>query len=90
MELRGALAVHDGDTERGIELLREAAELEDSMPFMFGPPSVVKPSFELLGEELLALERFDEANAAFARAVERTPGRTLAERGLELSAASGG
>jgi tetratricopeptide (TPR) repeat protein len=89
-ELRGVLALHDGDTDRGIELLREAAAMEDSLPFMFGPPSVVKPTFELLGEALLDLERYDEAHEAFRRAIERTPGRTLAERGLELSAASGG
>ena len=40
--------------------------------------------------ERAELERYDEAREAFQRAVERTPGRTLAERGLELSAASGG
>jgi len=70
--------------------LRQAAALEDSMPFEFGPPAIVKPTFELLGEALLGLGMHDEAQQAFNRATERTPGRTLAVRGLESSAASGG
>jgi len=89
-ELRGMLALHDGRDQQGIELLREAAALEDSMPFAYGPPDIVKPTFELLGEQLLALGMHAEAHTAFTRATERTPGRTLAVRGLEASAASGG
>jgi tetratricopeptide (TPR) repeat protein len=90
LELSGLLAIEAGQTDRGIELLQDAAALEDSLPFEFGPPVIVKPSFELLGEELLKLERYEEARAAFQRATERTPGRTLAVRGLEAAAASGG
>ncbi len=88
-ELRGMLALHEGRSPEGIELLRSAAELEDSMPFAFGPPAIVKPTFELLGEELLGLDRYDGAHEAFTRATERTPGRTLSVRGLQAAAASG-
>ena len=66
-------------------MLRDAAETEDSMPFQFGPPLIVKPTFELLGEELLLLGRHEEAAAAFERATGRTPGRTPAVRGLAES-----
>jgi tetratricopeptide (TPR) repeat protein len=89
-ELMGLVAIHDGDNEAGIAHLRVAAEQEDAMPFAFGPPAIVKPTFELLGEALLGLDRFDEAHEAFQRATERTPGRALSVRGLEASAASGG
>lgn len=74
-ELAGLLALHDGRDEDGIAMLRAAAETEDSMPFEFGPPLIVKPTFELLGEELERLGRTDEAVAALQRAAERTPGR---------------
>ena len=88
-ELGGLLALHDGRSDEGIEMLRAAAVLEDSMPFAFGPPAIVKPTFELLGEALLGLDRTDDAYEAFTRATERTPGRTLAVRGLQASAPGG-
>ncbi|MEX2467369.1 MAG: hypothetical protein WD995_10695 [Gemmatimonadota bacterium] len=81
-QLRGLLLIADGNAERGLSLVREAAEAEDALPFEFGPPRLVKPGFELLGEELLLQGRVAEAEAAFRRAVERTPGRELAVRGL--------
>jgi tetratricopeptide (TPR) repeat protein len=76
LELEGLVAIGAGRADAGIELLRAAAKSEDAMPFEFGPPAVVKPTFELLGEQLLALGRTAEARAAFERAAERTPGRT--------------
>ena len=82
-ELRGLIAISAGNTEAGLGILREAAEAEDSLPFAYGPPEVFKPTFELLGEELLRQGRGEEAEAAFRRANERTPGRTLSVRGLD-------
>jgi hypothetical protein len=76
-ELRGLVALSSGQTEQGLTLLKSAAAAEDAAPFEFGPPAIVKPTFELLGEELAKLGRNVEAAAAFARASERTPGRAL-------------
>ena len=76
-ELRGLVALSSGQTEQGLTLLKSAAAAEDAAPFEFGPPAIVKPTFELLGEELARLGRNVEAAAAFARASERTPGRAL-------------
>ncbi len=87
-ELRGLIAIADGRTDEGIATLQEAARTEDSLPFAFGPPRILKPTFELLGEELLALGRTEEARIAFQRATERTPGRTLAVRGLREASSS--
>lgn len=81
-ELRGLVAIAAGKTDEGLGLLRAAAAAEDGSPFEYGPPAVVKPTFELLGEELKKLGRADEARAAFTRASERTPGRTLVTRAL--------
>ena len=82
VQLRGLLAIVDGLEREGLALLREAADTEDSMPFAFGPPNIVKPTFELLGEELLRAGQTEEAVRAFRRATERTPGRMAAEQGL--------
>jgi tetratricopeptide (TPR) repeat protein len=79
-ELRGLVALQSGDAERGLAELRAAAAAEDGAPFEFGPPAVLKPTFELLGEELARLGRTADARAAYAHAAERTPGRTLAMR----------
>jgi len=77
-ELRGLVALAAGQNDEGLRLLRAAADAEDALPYEFGPPSIVKPTHELLGEELTRLGRSDDARMAFARATERTPGRPLA------------
>ena len=82
-ELRGLVAIADGNSDAGLGILREAAEGEDALPFGVGPPKVLKPTFELLGEELSRLGRCEESAAAYRRANGRNPGRTLSTRGLE-------
>jgi len=86
-EVRGLIAIADGKPDEGLRLLRAAADAEDSMPFEFGPPAIVKPTAELLGEQLLKLGKKDEARAAFERAAARTPGRTLTVAGLTAAGA---
>ena len=77
-ELRGLLAIASRRTDEGLKMLRAAADAEETAPFEFGPPAVLKPTAELLGEELTRLGRIDEAKLAFDRAMARTPGRPLA------------
>ncbi|MGB3712158.1 MAG: hypothetical protein WA985_10750 [Erythrobacter sp.] len=74
-----------GDTREGLAALKAAAEQESALPVVFGPPAIAKPSWELLGEQLLAAGRQDEAAEAFRRSLEFAPGRRLSMRGLELS-----
>ena len=71
-----------GDTTGGISALKQAAEREAAAPLEFGPPMVAKPSFELLGDELLRLKKNADAAAAYASQILRTPGRTLTIDGL--------
>ncbi|MEJ2084624.1 MAG: hypothetical protein P8Y44_02965, partial [Acidobacteriota bacterium] len=81
-QLAGLLALRDGDSKHGLALLREAAEAEAALPFQFGPPVPVKPTYELLGQALAELGKRPEAADAFRQPVDRTPGRTLSVAGL--------
>jgi tetratricopeptide (TPR) repeat protein len=89
-ELEAQLRLHRGDTAAGLDQLRAAAGREAALPAEFGPPSIVKPTWELLGEVLLALGRAREAQAAFERALELQPGRILSLKGLAEAAQANG
>jgi len=80
-ELRGLLQIEEGDVDSGLATLRDAAERESSFPLMFGPPTIVKPTWELLGEELLKAGSTEQAAEAYRKALDRTPGRRLTVRG---------
>ncbi|MXW09041.1 MAG: hypothetical protein F4X47_02065 [Gammaproteobacteria bacterium] len=86
MELDGLLALAAGDSETGIELLREAARHEEALPYEFGPPATLMPPHELLAVELAALERQQEAVPAWRDQLARTPQRTQSLLGLARTA----
>ncbi|HUR93299.1 MAG TPA: tetratricopeptide repeat protein, partial [Gemmatimonadales bacterium] len=90
MELRALLRATDGATDEAIALLREASTLEEAMPLEYGPPDVVKPTQELLGELLLAKGKPAPAQQAFVRALALTPRRALSLLGLARAAAAAG
>ncbi len=89
-ELRALLALEEGRTEAALDLLREATRIEDGMPVEFGPPDVVKPSHELLGEVLLRLHRAEEAQRQFEQALALAPNRALSLLGLGRAALAAG
>ena len=89
LELEGLVVLGAGD-EGGIAALRRATVLEDGMAYAFGPPTVHKPSHELLGEELARLKRLGEAEPEFRTALERTPRRVASLRGLAQALAGQG
>ena len=60
------------------------------MPLEFGPPDVVKPTHELLGELLLAQGKPAEAQQEFVRALGLTPRRTPSLLGLARAATAAG
>ncbi|AWW74130.1 hypothetical protein CD351_06775 [Erythrobacter sp. KY5] len=78
-----------GDTDAGLSALRAAAEAESALPVVFGPPAIAKPSWELLGEQYLALGRFAEAAEAFRKSLQFAPGRRLSREGLEMARSGG-
>lgn len=87
-EVRALLAEQEGDFAGAERLLLQAVALEDKLPIAFGPPTIDKPTHELLGEFLLRRGRKEEAHAAFEKAIARTPGRRLTEQGFGATAGS--
>ena len=71
-------------------LLRAAGDAAAKLPAEFGPPDLVKPPQELLGEWLLADGDAPGAQQAFVRALELWPGRLRALQGLAAAAAKAG
>ncbi|EAQ29423.1 hypothetical protein NAP1_01585 [Erythrobacter sp. NAP1] len=78
-----------GKETAGLEALRAAAEAESALPVVFGPPIMPKPSWEILGERLLAMGREDDAAEAFRQSLEFAPGRRLSREGLEMAQSGG-
>jgi tetratricopeptide (TPR) repeat protein len=81
-QLDAKIAQHDGNTARAIALLQELAPKEPNNASL--PPSTI-PSYELLGDCLLAAGRKAEAADAYQQALELRPNRALAKRGLEAA-----
>ena len=87
----GAILLDDaGRTDSAVALLRKTAAAEDTLPVDFGPPVVVKPTHELLGELLLRRGKAAEAQREFTRALEQGPMRLRALAGLARAADAAG
>ena len=71
-----------GDHAAAAVFAAEANRLEGEMPAAFGPPFVDWPAAEMLGEILLASDRFADAAAAFELSLTRTRQRTRSLLGL--------
>ena len=89
-EIRAMLLLADGKRAEALALLREITRLEEPIPTEFGPPDVVKPTHELLGEVLLESGQPAEAQRAFTRALELAPGRGRSLLGLGRAAIASG
>ena len=74
-----------GNRSAGLAQLRNAAEAEQALPVVFGPPIVQKLSWEILGEDLLAGGDKAGAAAAYRHALEMAPGRRIATAGLKAA-----
>jgi tetratricopeptide (TPR) repeat protein len=80
--LDAAIAFQAGHRDEALVLIAEANRIEDGLVVEFGPPTIVKPTWELRGEMLLAMNRPREAHDAFARSLALQPNRLLSVQGL--------
>ena len=87
--LQAMIDANDGKMDAAIALARDAARRSDAIPFQFGPPVVVKPAHELIGDLLLRADKPREAVAAYDLAQKTAPNRalTLLGRARALKAA---
>src|SRR5690606_9989263 len=74
-----------GDTERAITLYRDAAAVQDALPYM-EPPFWYYPVQQSLGAALLSQGRAEDASAAFREALKRSPNNGWAAFGLMRAA----
>jgi len=81
-QLAALQMVEDARADEAVAMLKKAAADEDAMPVEFGPPFVDKPTYELLGDILLMLNRPGDAAASYRAALERAPQRAWATRSL--------
>ncbi|MDX1579152.1 MAG: hypothetical protein R3266_11745, partial [Gemmatimonadota bacterium] len=89
LAVSGWIAHAEGERERALALMEQAAELEVATPKSPVTPAPTLPAFELLGELLLELGEHGAALAAFERSLELYPrrfhsllGAARASRGL--------
>jgi len=78
----------DGKLDDAIALARKTAEAEMNLPFAFGPPDPIKPSYELLAELLMKQNRSSEAEDALKQALLRAPNRTQSVSLLQRASAA--
>jgi tetratricopeptide (TPR) repeat protein len=90
LQLEGLLDLARGHERAGLELLRKAVQIQETMPLAYGPPSPVKPPHELLGEVLLELGYHDEASTVFDKALAFAPRRALSLLGAARAAKKSG
>lgn len=81
MELRSMLADMNNKPAEAEKWLKEAVALEKEISYSYGPPVIVKPSFELYGEWLLKNNRPEDAFEQFNYSLVRAPKRVLSLKG---------
>jgi len=86
LEAKGLMAELGGDLPGAEKMLREAVGLEETLPIAFGPPTIDKPTHELMGEFFARHARLLDAQTEFRAALARTPGRRLSALGLKAIA----
>jgi len=90
LEISAVLSASKGNFDQAIELLKKATALEESAPPPSGPPVLVKPSHELLGDILLRAGQPKEAAQQFAISLVRQPNRARSLLGAARAAAKMG
>jgi tetratricopeptide (TPR) repeat protein len=84
-ELRAMRAWLDKDAVATENFLKKATALHAEAGYSYGPPNIVKPSYEMYGEWLLENGRPKEALAQFEQSLKLAPNRRLSVEGKEAA-----
>ncbi len=79
--LAGDLAMAEGEPDAAIAMFEEAVELQDGLPYT-EPPFWYYPTRQTLGQALLDLERYEEAEAVFRKDLKDYPSNGWSLAGL--------
>lgn len=90
LEIAAAVALSHEKYEEAIDIMKRATAIEEEMSPPSGPPGLIKPSHELLGEILLQARRYKEATEQFRVALSRQPNRARSLLGKARAAARSG
>ncbi len=90
LEIAALISASKRNFDAAVTALKKAAALEEEMSPPSGPPTLIKPSHELLGEILLRAGNPKEAIQAFATALSRQPNRARSLIGTARAYAQSG
>ena len=85
LQLKAMQAWMKKDAALTEKLLKEATVLQTESGYSYGPPTIVKPSFEMYGEWLLENNRPEEALVQFEHSLKLMPNKTLSLKGKKLA-----
>ena len=83
LELRAMSAWLDKNAEATEKYLIKATQIQSEAGYSYGPPAIVKPSYEMYGEWLLETGRPKEALAQFELSLKLAPNKRLSVQGKE-------
>ena len=75
LEIQTAIKLFEKDYKAAIKLAKQAVLLEEELPTPSGPPRILKPSYELLGEVYLKSGKAIQAHEKFSISLLRHPNR---------------
>lgn len=81
LELKALHTSLSGADKQAEKWFRQATDLESSTSYSYGPPDIVKPSYELYGEWLMTYGRASQAAEQFDKALQKGPKRKRALEG---------
>jgi tetratricopeptide (TPR) repeat protein len=82
LEVQALAASVRGEHEKAIQLMTEAVKIEEQRGAPSGPPGLIKPAHELLGEILLRAGKHERSAEQFKTSLLRQPNRARSLLGL--------
>ncbi len=76
-QLLAMMDMKESKPQDAVSSMQKACEMEASLPFIVGPPVIVKPSYELYGELLMEMGKMSEAIDMFNASLKKYPNRSV-------------
>ena len=86
LAIQTAIKLYQQDYEAAIQLAKQATLLEEKLPSPSGPPRILKPTYELLGEVYLKAGKPKKAKEQFTISLGRHSNRLRSLMGAARSA----